>query len=303
MNMPANLSASSAANPAGTSSRTDRTSSAPSDDIPVGLFSELCTVIKDHCGIVLKDGKQDLVRARVGKLVRDRGHADVANYLRGVLEDTGSSAFHELVDALSTNLTSFNREPHHFDYLRRELLPGLIRRRLVSREPLNLRGWSAGCSTGEEPYTAASVVLETLGESAAGWSFRLLATDISTRVLSHAVKGVYERSRTGTLLPQTKQRFFRDLGPNRVQVTDELRKCIVFNYLNLQGQWPFRGPLDFIFCRNVMIYFDRPTQERLVQRFYDILAPGGAFFTGHSESLAGVRHRFRYVQPTIYTKG
>lgn len=272
------------------------------EHIPPAVFSDLCARIQEHCGIVLKDGKQDLVRARVAKLVREAGHADVANYLRHVLADTNSRDFHTLVDALSTNLTSFFRENHHFEYLRKNYLPGLLQKRFATHAPLKIRGWSAGCSTGEEPYSIAITVVEALGDSAMSWDVKILATDISSRVLATAARGIYERNRTSNIMPPTKQRFFSDVGKTKVQASNELRSRIVFNYLNLQNPWPFKGPLDFIFCRNVMIYFDRPTQERLVNRFYDVLAPGAVFFTGHSESLAGIRHRFKYVSPTIYMK-
>lgn len=272
------------------------------EHIPPAVFSELCARIQEHCGIVLKDGKQDLVRARVAKLVREAGHADVANYLRHVLSDTNSKEFHTLVDALSTNLTSFFRENHHFEYLRKDFLPALFRKRLSTHAPLKVRGWSAGCSTGEEPYSIAITVLETLGESTMSWDVKVLATDISSRVLQTASRGIYEKNRTSGIMPPTKQRFFNEVGKTKLQASNELRSRIVFNYLNLQNPWPFKGPFDFIFCRNVMIYFDRPTQERLVNRFYDVLMPGGIFFTGHSESLAGIRHRFKYVSPTIYSK-
>jgi chemotaxis protein methyltransferase CheR len=272
------------------------------DKIPPALFAELCERIHLHCGIVLKDGKQDLVRARVAKLVRDQGHSDVSTYLRQVLAGNGTDDFHRLVDALSTNLTSFFRESHHFDYLGGQLLPALAQRRRSRGGSLRLRGWSAGCSTGEEPYTIAITVLDAMTAHGISGDFRLLATDISSKVLETAARGHYPRIRTLGVPPRQRQRFFHDLDHDTTAVTDELRNTIIFNYLNLQSPWPFTGIFDFIFCRNVMIYFDRPTQERLVNRFYNILAPGGMFFTGHSESLAGLEHRFRYVQPTIYTK-
>ncbi|MHC4553616.1 MAG: CheR family methyltransferase, partial [Planctomycetota bacterium] len=138
------------------------------------------------------------------------------------------------------------------------------------------------------------------------WDMKILATDISTRILKRATEGVYDSNRVAPVPANLKQRFLTRKKQNNqtfYEVTQQLKSKITFKYLNLMNEFPFKGPLDFIFCRNVMIYFDKQTQERLINRYYNLLAPGGILFTGHSESLTGVRHHFSYVQPTIYKKG
>jgi len=267
-------------------------------------FEQISQMVYDHCGINLHDGKKELVRARLAKIIRQGRFESFSNYMDYVAADTTGQAFSELIDSLSTNLTSFYRESVHFDYLADKFLPELIAQKQRSGQ-LRLRGWSAGCSSGEEPYTIAITLLEALSDRAR-WDVKLLATDISTRILKRAQEGVYEQERIEPVPAALKHRYLimhNKNGHKMFEVSNALRQIIVFKYLNLMEEWPFRGPMDFIFCRNVMIYFDKPTQQRLIDRFYQVLAPGGALFTGHSESLTGIRHSFRYVQPTIYRKG
>ena len=265
-------------------------------------FEQIAGIVYRHCGINLHDGKRELVQARIAKRMRMRMLASPVDYLRLALDDSGE--FTHLIDALSTNLTSFFREGEHFVHLERAFLPGLLdrKRRTGSKA---IRAWSAGCSTGEEPYTIAMTVLNAL-HSTDEWDFRILATDLSTAVLAKAREGIYENSRLQGIPPKLRARFVAGdpQEPGRhSRMRDELRSIMRFAQLNLMTPWPFQGPMDFIFCRNVMIYFDKPTQQKLVNRFWDVLAPGGLLFTGHSESLTGVSHRFEYVQPTIYAKG
>jgi chemotaxis protein methyltransferase CheR len=264
-------------------------------------FERISDLVFRHCGINLHDGKVELVRARIAKRLRLGSFVSARAYMDHVLADPGGEEFTELIDALSTNLTSFFRESGHFDFLAGRFLPALAERKRKQRTN-RIRAWSAGCSTGEEPYSIAITLAESLGE---GWDVRLLATDISTRVLRIARAGMYEKERVQPVPPASRNRY---LTPNRIEgnlvfrVTDDLRRMVQFAYLNLMEPWPFTGPFDFIFCRNVMIYFDKPTQQKLVGRFWDCLDSGGLLFTGHSESLTGITHRFRYVQPTIYVK-
>lgn len=267
-------------------------------------FEQISDMVYDHCGINLHDGKKELVRARLAKIIRQGRFESFSHYMAAVAADTSGQSFSELIDSLSTNLTSFYRESVHFDYLAGTLLPELIAQKQRNSQ-LKLRGWSAGCSSGEEPYTIAITLLEALSDRAR-WDVKLLATDISTRILKRAQEGVYEQERIEPVPAALKSRYLTMRSKNghkTFEVSSALRQIIVFNYLNLMGEWPFRGPMDFIFCRNVMIYFDKPTQQRLIDRFYQVLAPGGVLFTGHSESLTGIRHSFRYIQPTIYRKG
>jgi len=272
-------------------------------DISAKQLKALGEAIYRHCGIDLQEGKKELVHARLAKRMRTLRRDDPGEYLDGVLADPTGPEFQTLVDALTTNLTSFFREPAHFAFLRRALLPALVRKREAQRSR-RIRVWSAGCSTGEEPYTLALTLLDALPD-ASSWDIRILATDISHAVLETARRAVYPTQRMENVpAPQQQQHFsaVRTREGASYEVAQHVRDLVRFNYLNLMKPWPFDGPLDFIFCRNVMIYFDKPTQQKLVGRFHSVLDAGGMLFTGHSESLTGIAHPFRYVEPTIYAR-
>jgi chemotaxis protein methyltransferase CheR len=204
-----------------------------------------------------------------------------------------------MIDAISTNQTSFFREVAHFDHLSEKILP-----MLTARREKRLRIWSAGCSSGEEPYSIAIAVREAI-PTIGCWDAKILATDISTRALACARQGQYDGERIKAVPPMVRPKAFSliQARPSRVfEVLPAVRQMVHFARLNLMESWPMQGPFDVIFCRNVMIYFDRPTRERLVGRFHDMLASGGTFFVGHSESLTGIRHSLTYVEPTVYRK-
>jgi chemotaxis protein methyltransferase CheR len=206
-----------------------------------------------------------------------------------------------LIDAISTNLTSFFREIAHFDYLKGSFLPSLIKSKDRSVQNC-IRAWCAGCSTGEEAYSLAMTLLEAT-DGGGHWDIKLLASDISTRVLEVARRGSYDVSRTQGIPAAMRSKYFatdHTSDQPQLQALPTLKKMIAFRYLNLMEDWPFAGPFDFIFCRNVMIYFDSSTQQRLIRRFKNMLSPGGLLFTGHSESLNGINHGLKHVQPTIY---
>lgn len=269
-------------------------------------FQRISQMVYEHCGINLHEGKRELVRARMATRLRAGGFRSVGDYLEHVLADKTGSEFTTLIDTVSTNLTSFFRESRHFDYLSQKFLPDLIESRQRDGQR-RIRVWSAGCSSGEEPYTLAMTLLESVRDPA-GWDIKILATDISTKVLKLAEAGHYGEERVRSVPQQIRGKYFAADrkaaagAPATYRVADHARKLISFRHLNLMAPWPFTGPFDFIFCRNVMIYFDKPTQEKLVNRYHDCLAKGGLLFTGHSESLTGIAHKFRYVEPTIYQK-
>jgi chemotaxis protein methyltransferase CheR len=266
-------------------------------------FEQVSDLVYQHCGINLHDGKKELVRSRLAKLLRTKEMTNYSDYLAYVTSDTTGTAFSELIDAISTNLTSFFREPDHFDFLRNRYLPELLEKTSPSGQ--KIRAWSAGCSSGEEPYTIAITLLDAI-PAAEKWDIKILATDISTRILKTAQQGIYDPERIEPVPAALKHRFLlhrKMNGASVYEVSDMLRERIAFKYLNLMNDFPFHGPFNFIFCRNVMIYFDKPTQQRLIERFWKVLSPGGLLFTGHSESLTGIKHAFHYVQPTIYRKG
>ncbi len=264
-------------------------------------FQQISDLVYHHCGINLHKGKHELVQARIARQLRSKGLKTFAEYMRMIQADTTGREFSALIDVISTNLTSFFREQQHFSYLSETLLPNLIKEKNTER---SLRAWSAGCSSGEEPYSIAMTVADAI-EGHGNWDVKILASDISRRMLATAEAGIYDISRAKAIPVHFRAKYFRPFGGTgeaAYQATAAIKSVIRYRYLNLIERWPFSGPFDFIFCRNVMIYFDKPTQEKLVRQFHDRLAPGGMLFTGHSESLSGLDHRFEYVQPTIYRR-
>jgi chemotaxis protein methyltransferase CheR len=255
-----------------------------------GQFALIGDLLHRQCGIALAPGKEALVTARLYKRLRALGLQAFDEYLDHV--DRDPAELRAMVDALTTNKTDFFREPEHFVYLRQVVLPALS----PIDEPIKI--WSAGCSSGEEPYSIAITLREGLPLPDLREA-RILATDISDRVLACARAGVYDEETVRDVPPAYLGRYFHRVQ-GRFTVNDALRRHVAFARLNLLGEWPMRGPFDAIFCRNVMIYFDNPTRQRLVQRFWELLKPGGHLFVGGSESLTSIDHRFRYVQPAVF---
>lgn len=266
-------------------------------------FKQISDLVYEHCGINLHEGKKELVRARLSKWLRQNNFHSFKDYIQYVLKDKTGREFSRLIDSISTNLTSFFRERQHFDFLEDEFLPSMLSRKQQNRN-FRIRAWSAGCSSGEEPYSIGITLLESV-QGLGRWDIKLLATDISSTMLETARKGGYEKERVATIPTMQKNKYFSvasQEGHKTFHVNQMLKNIIIFQYLNLMKEWAIKGPIDFIFCRNVMIYFDKPTQQNLVLRFWDLLDSGGILFTGHSESLTGIKHQFKYVQPTIYMK-
>lgn len=256
-------------------------------------FSKVCTLLYDVAGIKLTDGKEGLVVSRLGKRIRQLGLPGFAAYLDLVGNDPNE--LRDMIDRLTTNKTSFFREAAHFDFLRTTALPAWGNRDLTI--------WSAGCSSGEEPYTIATVLYDYAQGGAV--NARILATDLSHRVLARAKQGAYAPETMSDVPKATLNRHFERLtddGGDRFVARDHLRQIVTFSKLNLMQEWPMRRQFDAIFCRNVMIYFDRATVERLVQRFSQLLAPDGYLFIGHSETLNALSHDLRYVAPAAYCK-
>lgn len=266
-------------------------------------FKVISQLVYRHCGIYLSDDKQELVRSRLAKRLRQRGMVSFSDYIEYLRQDGSGDEFSVLIDSISTNFTSFFRERQHFDFLSNQFLPSLIARKSKKRD-YKIRAWSAGCSSGEELYTIAVTIFDLLGGDPA-WDVKILATDISTRMLKAAKEAVYEAKKIEPLNGNQKQKYLtveKNEGQKYFRVKDTLRNVAIIKYLNLMEEWPIKVPLDFIFCRNVMIYFDRNTQQKLISRFWDVLAPEGILFTGHSESLAGITHSFKYIEPAVYQK-
>ena len=263
-------------------------------------YREISALVKSVCGINLHEGKMSLVQARLSKRLRVLGVASFDEYLERLRGPEGGRELVAMLDALSTNLTSFFREPAHFDHL----CDAILQRHREEPKERRLRLWSAGCSTGEEPYSIAIRCLEAVPDLA-HWDARILATDLCTQVLERAREGRYSAERMKAVPHELRLKYFAKTkadGECLWQVCPDVRGLVQFARLNLLDAWPMTGPFDVVFCRNVMIYFDKPTQQALVGRFWELLRPGGTLFLGHSESLTGVQHRFRYVQPTVYAR-
>jgi chemotaxis protein methyltransferase CheR len=264
--------------------------------------AELAAVVRlvyERSGITLHDGKRALIVARLQKRVRQGAFASFGAYLRHVASDRSGEELTLLLDAIATNHTSFFREPQHFTFLNDVILPPFDG---GARGPL--LGWSAACSTGEEPYTIAMTILDRLGP-VVGATARLHASDLSTKALATAERGIYRADRVdGVPMPTLKKYFEKGLGSETglVRVGREARAMVEFRQANLLELPPSATLFDFIFCRNVMIYFDTAVRQRVVAALEQRLKPGGHLFISHSEGLTGVKHGLRWVAPAIYRK-
>ena len=256
-------------------------------------FDRICKLIYDHAGISLSDSKQELVYSRLSRRLRATGLSNFNEYL-ALLESNDEAEWEEFANSLTTNLTSFFREAHHFPVLAAHL------RAVRGKHPITL--WCSAASSGEEPYTMAMTVLDTLGRDASQVS--IVATDLDTKVLATAKAGVYPEERISKLPEDVVKRFFqRGTGEQAgmVRVRQELRDMVTFRQLNLlDNNWSLRAPLDAIFCRNVMIYFDKPTQLAILKKFAPLLRSDGLLFAGHSESFHHADEYFKLRGKTVY---
>jgi len=242
-------------------------------------------IMMQEAGISLSGAKGNLVYSRLAKRVRKLGLRSFAEYCTLVESTEGVGERGEMVAALTTNVTRFFREPHHFEHLRANVLPGLIAR---ARAGQRVRLWSAACSSGQEPYSIALTLLEAFPE-ALRYDIKILATDIDPNVLAVGEEGAYEDTLLEPVPPALRKKWFVPLndGAGRMRACDDLRGLISFRRLNLIGTWPMRGVFQVIFCRNVVIYFENATQEQVWSRFAPLLEEGGALYIGHSERVSG----------------
>lgn len=261
-------------------------------------FDFLRKMSNEHSGILVPDDKFDMFYSRLSKRVRMHGLANFKEYCL-YLKNNPEKEFTEFINAVTTNLTSFFREQHHFDFLKNTVIPEILQRNAAKK---TIRVWSAGCSTGEEPYSIAMTLLENVPSN---WEIKILATDLDTNVLQTAADGIYTNDRVAGLPPESLKRWFKKgKGQHAVKVrmNRELQAIIHFKQLNLMQEWPMKSYFDFIFCRNVLIYFDRDTKERLAQRYGEFLSTGSHLFIGHSESLNHLDTGFELIGHTIYKK-
>ncbi len=271
-------------------------------------FKKITQLVHGLCGINLHSGKEELVKGRLMKRLRALEMDSFEQYIRYIGQDKTGLELSIMINALTTNKTNFFREPQHFDFLRQKVLPEI-------KNHSRMRFWSAGCSSGEEPFSIAMVLREELLDTDLR-DVQILGTDISVRMLEKARDAIYEQKVLRDVSPHLLQKYFTPLdgrhltgftcvqtgSPRAYQVNNSVRSLVRLARLNLMDRWSMRGPFNVIFCRNVMIYFDKPTQQQLIPRFWKLLEPGGYLFVGHSESLLASSHKFHYVQPAVYVK-
>lgn len=264
-------------------------------------FDFLRKMSNERTGIVVSDDKYDMFYSRLSRRVRALGLSKFSEYCDYLKTDKDGDETLEFTNSITTNLTAFFRENHHFEYLKNTVVPELVGKNSAERK---IRIWSSGCSTGEEPYSIAMTLHDAMS-SIGGWDYQIMATDIDSNVLTTASNGVYQMDRVNGIDKKLLKRWFQQgkgSKAEKVRVKKGLREIITFKQINLMSDWRLRQPRDVIFCRNVIIYFDKPTKTRLVERYADNLKIGGYLFIGHSESLFNITNRFELIGNTIYRK-
>lgn len=260
-------------------------------------FRFLASLANQRTGIVLADHKRDMVYGRLTRRLRALGLESFSEYCDLLQSDAGADEIGQLVNAITTNLTSFFREKHHFEHLRAQVINPLLQ----NVRNKKLRIWSAACSSGMEPYSIAMVLKDTIKDIKT-WDARILATDIDSNMLSVASKGEYSATEFEHIPDIYRQYVSRGEDSQRIKAADSLKDIITFRQLNLLETWPMHGKFDAVFCRNVVIYFDKPTKQKLFERIANILAPNGWLYIGHSENLHNISDRFETMGRTVYRK-
>ena len=261
-------------------------------------FRKLAGYIKKNYGINLKEEKRALVVGRLHNVLAEKNFKAFSEYFDYVISDETGEAVGTLVNKITTNHTFFMREPDHFYYFRDKALPAAA----AMAKDKDLRIWSAGCSSGEEPYTLAMIIDEFFGREKCLWDTKILATDISEKVLEEAARGIYSNEKTAALPPTWILNYMKKIDSKKSVISEKIKNEVIFRKFNLMEKFPFRRKFHVIFCRNVMIYFDAQTKKELVQKFYDSTEHGGLLFIGHSESLNKEETKYKYVMPAVYRK-
>lgn len=261
-------------------------------------FKALTEYIKSNYGINLVH-KKNLIEGRLSNVLLEKGFHDFSEYLAYLFADTTKAELTSLVNKITTNHTFFMREREHFDYFANRVLPYL--KSTIKKK--DLRIWSAGCSTGEEPYTLAMIIADYFGSEKKDWNTNLLATDISVKVLQMAEKGIYPSDVLEQIPKHWKTMYFTKASQENYQIVEQIKQEIIFRIFNLMDEtFPFKQKFHVIFCRNVMIYFDHETQMKLIKKFYDMTESGGYLFIGHSESISRHETSYQYIMPAVYRK-
>lgn len=265
-------------------------------------FFLIAKLIKDKFGISLPESKLGLVESRLNKELKQKRLAKFKDYYQLVVDDKSGAELQKLANMISTNHTFFNRENSHFAYFKDKVLPELSKRSDINRRK-DLRVWCCASSSGEEPIMIMMMMLEYFGVDYQSWTAGLLATDISLEVLTKAKKGEYEANNLDNLPKNLKEKYFDDIGSSKFRIKSRVLQEIKYARYNLvTGAYQFSSPFHVIFCRNVMIYFDNETKEKVVNSLYNCLIPGGYLFVGHAESLNGLNHPYHNILPAVYKK-
>lgn len=261
-------------------------------------FLRISTYMKQHYGIDLSQ-KKVIINGRLENYIKKGGWGSFNEFMNAVEHDKTGNQERMLVNFLTTNHTYFMREFEHFDYLKNVVLPWLRTKESAKKD---LRIWCGAASSGEEPYMIAMVLADFFGLERGQWDTKILATDISTKVLQKAMAGIYNAEQLKSVPEQWKRHFFRKIGADQYQVTEELKNEVIFRQFNLMDPFPFKKKMHTIFLRNVMIYFDEPTKREVVRKVYDALEPGGYFFIGTTETIDRGHTPFQIIQPSIFRK-
>jgi len=268
-------------------------------------FNFICQYVYQSSGIVINENKREMLYRRLSRIVREKQLNSFTAYCN-ILRENSDEERDYFINAITTNLTSFFRESHHFDFIQHKEIPRWLKNKEIqSNGKKKLRIWSSASSTGEEPYSIAFSLMKMMKNYLHEWDIKILATDIDSNALSVGQNGIYDSTRIEEMSTFLKTEYFHQgIGDNsnNVKVIDEIKEFITFKQLNLLDVWPMNGQFDVIFCRNVIIYFDKKTQTELFSRYYEMLAPGGLFFLGHSENLGIYQQHFENVGRTIFRK-
>ena len=265
-------------------------------------FRQLRELVYERLGINLTGKKRSMLIGRLQKLLRTSGFKNFQDYYEYLVNDSGMKAMTELINRVTTNYSFFYRGKSHFEFFVQAILPE-IADSLKNRNSRDLRIWTAGCSTGEEPYMLTMLMREFFGNEYGLWDGGILATDISEKVLTFARQGIYPKERTKEVPVQLRNKYFKKLNDGQMAVNDTIKNEVIFRKFNLINKhYPFKKPFQIIFCRNVMIYFDKQTRDTLLHRFYEKTEPGGYLFVGHSETLGREQTLYKYIMPAIYKR-
>jgi len=265
-------------------------------------FRQLRELVYERLGINLTEKKRSMLIGRLQKLLRTSSFKNFQDYYEYLVNDSSMTAMTELINRVTTNYSFFYRGKSHFEFFVQSALPEVIAS-LKRQNSRDLRVWTAGCSTGEEPYMLAILMREFFGNGYGMWDGGILATDISEKVLNFALEGVYPEDRTKEIPVQLKHKYFNKLTDGQLAIRESIKREVIFRKFNLKNtNYPFRKPFQMIFCRNVMIYFDKQTRDTLLHRFYEATEPDSYLFIGHSETLGREQNLYKYIMPAVYRR-